>query len=325
MTRIPVLIVAFLVSVSLADAQAPKLPRIGYVSGSGSASNQGPFVEAMRQGLRDLGYIEGKHVVIEYRGSEGRTDRLASLARELVEAKVDVLVLPTLPAILAGKQATTTIPIIMVTNTDPIKARLVDSLARPGGNITGLSTLSGDLNGKRLELLSEVVPRLSVVGILRDADSERGAIAFKQYENAASTLKLRVQSLEVRGYEPDFDGTFQTAVKGRINGLITITNANLFLHQKRITDLALKLRLPTMFEGSTWVDKGGLMSYSTDDFAVYRRVATYVDKILKGAKPADLPVEQPSKFEFAVNLTTAKILGIVIPQSVFYRVDKVVK
>ena len=325
MTKIIGLLVTFLASISLAEAQAPKIPRIGYVSGTGSASNQGPYVEALRQGLRDLGYTEGKNYVIEYRGSEGKPDRIPDFARELVEVKVDVLVVPTLPAILAAKQATATIPVVMVTNTDPVEARLVDSLARPGGNITGLSTLSGDLNGKRLELLAEVVPRLSHVGVLRDADSQRGAIALKEYEIAGTALKIKVQAVDVRGHDPDFEGSFQTAAKRRINGLITITNANLFLHQKRITDLALKLRLPTMFEGSTWVERGGLMSYSTDDLAVYRRVATYVDKILKGAKPADLPVEQPTKFELVININTAKQISVTIPQKVLARADRVIR
>ena len=325
MTKIIGILVTFLASISLAEAQAPKIPRIGYVSGTGSASNQGPYVEALRQGLRDLGYTEGKNYVIEYRGSEGKPDRIPDLARELVEVKVDVLVVPTLPAILAAKQATATIPVVMVTNTDPIEARLVDSLARPGGNITGLSTLSGDLNGKRLELLAEVVPRLSHVGVLRDADSQRGAIALKEYEIAGTALKIKVQAVDVRGHDPDFEGPFQTAAKRRINGLITITNANLFLHQKRITDLALKLRLPTMFEGSTWVERGGLMSYSTDDLAVYRRIATYVDKILKGAKPADLPVEQPTKFELVININTAKQISVTIPQKVLARADRVIR
>ena len=290
-----------------AQAQQPtKIPRIGYVSGTGTLSNPGPYVEALRQGLRDLGYVEGKNFVIEYRGAEGKPDRYPSLVNELVQLKVDVLVVPTLPAILAARQATKTIPIVMVTNTDPVAGRLVDSLARPGGNITGLSTLAQDLSGKRLELLTEVVPRLSRVAVLRDVDSQNSAIAFKEYEATAHALKVQLQSLDVRGPNPDLEGAFQAAAKGRTNAIITITNSNLFIQQKRIVDLAITNRLPSMYQGSTWVESGGLMSYSTDDLAIYRRAATYVDKILKGTKPADLPVEQPTKFEFAINLKTAK-------------------
>jgi putative ABC transport system substrate-binding protein len=325
--RIVVLLVSLgFASVHLAEGQQPlTVPRIGYVSGTGNSSNPGPYVEALRQGLRDLGHIDGKNIVIEYRGAEGNPGRYQSLVNELVQLKVDVLVLPTLPAILAARQATKTIPIVMVTNADPVANRLVDSLARPGGNITGLSTLAQDLSGKRLELLSEVVPGLSRVGVLRDADSQNSAIAFKEYEATARTLKLQIQSLDVRGPNPDLEGAFQTATKGRANGIITITNSNLFIQQKRIADLAITNRLPSMYQGSTWVESGGLMSYSTDDLAIYRRAATYVDKILKGTKPADLPVEQPTKFEFAINLRTAKALNLTIPALVLMRADKVIR
>lgn len=310
----------------LAQAQQPaKIPRIGYVSGTGNASNQGPFVEALRQGLKDLGHIDGKNIVIEYRGAEGKTDRYPSLVNGLVQLKVDVLVVPTLPAILAARQATKTIPILMVANIDPVAGRLVDSLARPGGNITGLSTLGQDLSGKRLELLAEVVPRLSRVAVLRDADSQNSAIAFKEYEGTANALKIQLQSVGVRGPNPDLEGAFQEAAKGRNNAIITITNSNLFIQQKRIADLAITNRLPSMYHGSTWVESGGLMSYSTDDIAVYRRAASYVDKILKGAKPADLPIEQATKFEFAINLKTAKAINLTIPQSVLFRADRVIK
>jgi len=322
------ILVAMLVLVfgAAAAAQQPaKIPRIGYVSGTGNAANQGPYVEALRQGLRDFGYAEGKNFTIEYRGAEGKRDRIAALVNELVELKVDVLVVPILPAIRAAKQATKTIPIVIVSNTDPVEAGLIDSLARPGGNITGLSTLSGDLSGKRLGLLSEIVPRQSRVGILRDADSQNTGMVFKEYETAARALKIPIQSIEVRGQNPDLESAFQTAANGRLNAVITITNANLFVHQKRLVDLAIKHRRPTMFEGSTWVEAGGLMSYATDDLAVYRRVATYVHKILKGTKPADLPVEQPMKFEFVINLKTAKQIGLDIPQSVLFRADKVIQ
>jgi putative tryptophan/tyrosine transport system substrate-binding protein len=311
---------------AIADAQQPaKIPRIGYISGTGDPSSPGPYVEALRQGLRDLGYVEGKNIVIEYRGAEGNVDRMPSLVAELVQLKVDVLVVPLSVATRAAKQATKTIPIVMVIGEDPVAAGLIDSLARPGGNITGLSTVNLELSGKRLELLKESVAGISRVAVLRDADSQTSSIAFNEYEAAARALKIQLQSLEVRGLNPDLEGAFRTAAKGRAHALITVTNANLFRNQKRITDLAMKNRLPSMYQGSTWVEAGGLMSYSTDDLDAYRRAATYVDKILKGTKPADLPIEQPTKFEFVINLKTAKQIGLRIPQSVLYRADKVIK
>ena len=310
-----------------AEAQQPtKIPRIGYISGTGNASNQGPYVEALRQGLRDLGYIEGKNFAIEFRGAEGKPDRMPSLVNELVQLKVDVLVVPTAAgAIHVAKQATKTIPIVMVTLLDPVATGLVDSLAHPGGNITGLATLQRDLSGKRLELLTEVVPRLSRVGVLRNPDEQSGAIGFKEYEAAAQALKIRLQSLHVRGPNPDLEGAFLEAVKGRANAVITITNGPLFRNSKRITDLALKNRLPSVYEGGTWVEAGGLMSYSANDLELFRRAATYVDKILKGAKPADLPVEQPTKFELVINLKTAKQIGVTIPQWMLVKADRVIK
>jgi putative tryptophan/tyrosine transport system substrate-binding protein len=330
MKRARVLSILFVVvlfaAAIIAEAQAQaKIPRIGYVSGTGDASNPGPYIEALRQGLRDLGYNEGKNFLIEYRGAEGKPDRMASLAAELVQLKVDVLVLPTSLAIRAAKQATETIPIVMVTQVDPVAAGLVDSLARPGGNITGVATLQRDLSGKRLELLAEVIPRLARVGVLRNPDEPPGAIGFKDYEAAARALKIRLQSLDVPGANPDLEGAFREAVKGRADAVITITNNPLFRNSKRVTDLAIKHRLPSMYEGSTWVEGGGLMSYSANDLELFRRAATYVHKILKGAKPADLPVEQPTKFELVINLKTAKQIGLTIPQSMLYRADKVVK
>jgi putative tryptophan/tyrosine transport system substrate-binding protein len=309
----------------IAEAQQPaKIARIGYISGPGDPSNPGPYVEALRQGLRDLGYIEGKNFVIEYRGAGGKSERYPSLVNELLQLKVDLLVVPTLPAVLTAKQATKTIPIVMVSNRDPVATGVVDSLARPGGNITGLATLSQDLSGKRLELLTEVFPRLMRVGILA-SPGQPATISFKEYEIAARALKLQLHTMEVDRQEPDLTGAFQSALKAGATAVITITGSLLFRHQKQIAELAIKNRLPSMFEGSTWVESGGLMSYSTDDLAVYRRVATYVDKILKGTKPADLPVEQPTKFEFVINLKTAKQIGLTIPPNVLARADKVIK
>ena len=276
--------------------------------------------------MKELGYIEGKNFQIEYRGAEGKLDGVVEkLVAELVQLNVDVLVVPVLPAILAAKQATKTIPIVMVAGVDSVATGIIDSLARPGGNITGLNTLSRDLAGKRIQLLTEVVPRLSQVGVLRSADSQNTAIAMKEYESAARALKVNVQSLIVHGLNPDVEGAVQSAVKGRANALITITNANLMRHQRRIAELAMENRLASMFEGHTWVEQGGLMSYSADDLAAFRRAAVYVDKILKGAKPADLPVEQPTKFELVINLKTAKQIGLTIPSSLLAKTDRVIK
>jgi putative tryptophan/tyrosine transport system substrate-binding protein len=325
--RIISLLIGFiLANIHFADAQqSSKIPRIGYISGTGDAYHQGPYVEALRQGLKEHGYTEGKNIIIEYRGAEAKLDRVPNLVAELVRLKVDVLVVPILPAILAAKKATKTIPIVMVAGVDSVARGIVDSLARPGGNITGLNTLSRDLGGKRIQLLSEVVPHLSRVAVLRDADSQNAAIGFKEYETAGQVLNISVQPLEVRGFNLDVEGIIQRAVKGRANALITITEAKLFRYQKRIAELAIENRLPSMFEGDTWVEQGGLMSYSADDLAAFRRAAFYVDKIIKGAKPAELPVEQPTKFQLVINLKTAKQLGLASPQTVLSRADRVIK
>jgi putative ABC transport system substrate-binding protein len=294
-------------------------------SGRGDPSTPDPLVDAFRQGLRDLGYIEGKNILVEYRYAEGKLDRIPSLVTELVQLKVDVLVSPALPAIRAAKQATKTIPILMLTNVDPVATGIVDSLARPGGNITGLARFMTELSGKRLELLKEVVPEISRVGVLWSADDPDAAIGFKEYETAARVPKIQLQSLEVRGPNPDFEGAFQGAVKGHASALITVRSPLLLRYPKRIADLAVKNRLPSMYEGSDFVEAGGLMSYSSNDAESFRRAAVYVDKILKGAKPADLPVEQPTKFELIINLKSAKQIGLTIPPNVLARADKVIK
>ena len=244
---------------------------------------------------------------------------------ELVQLKVDVLISGDDPAIRVSKQATKTIPIVMVINQDPVATGLVDSLARPGGNITGISRLTRELSGKRLELLTEVVPGMARVGILWDATSEGSKISFKEYQAAARALKIQLQSLEVRGPDPDLDGAFQSAVKGRASALITIGSALLNRHRKQIANYAIKHRLPSMYESSLWIEPGGLISYSSNDAESYRRAAWIVDKILKGTKPADIPVEQPTKFELVINLKTAKALNLTIPQSVLFRADKVIR
>jgi ABC-type uncharacterized transport system substrate-binding protein len=310
----------------LAEAQqAGKVPRIGYVSTTGDANNPGPQIEAFRQGLRDLSYIEGKDIVVEYRYIEGKMDRTPGLVTELVQLKVDMIVVTGLTPVRAAKEATKTIPIVMVTTQDPVATRLIDSLARPGGNITGLARLTRDLSGKRLELLKEVVPNMSRVAVLWNGDEPGAAIALKEYEDAAGALKVQLQSLEVRGPNPDLEGAFQAAAKSRASALITITGSLLGRFPKRIANLAIKHRLPSMYEGNVYVEAGGLMYYSANEAESFKRAAIYVDKILKGAKPADLPVEQPTKFEFVINLKTAKALNLTIPQSVLFRADKVIR
>ena len=314
---------AFLIALSFSAhaQQSKKIPRIGFLTGGG---NQFSF-EAFRQGLRNLGYIEGKNIVIEYRSAEGEQERIPGLVTELVQLKVDVLISGTLVAIRAAKQATNSIPIVMVLSVDPVATGLVDSLAHPGGNITGHTNLARDLSGKRLELFKEVVPGISHIGMLRDADDPSAALGFKEYETVARALKIQLQSLEVRGPNPDLEGAFQAAAKGHASALIAIRGFLFNRYPKRIADLAIKNRLPLMFERNEYAEAGGLMSYATNDVDQWRRAATYVDKILKGTKPADLPIEQPKKFEFVINLKTAKQIGLTIPPNVLARADKVIK
>ena len=319
----PLAVVILLLALSFpARAQQPnKVPRIGFVTGSGDPNKPGALVEAFQQGLRDLGYVEGKNILVEYRYIEGKRDRISGLVAELVQLKVDVFVSPTQSVILAAKQSTRTIPIVMAINGNPVTLGLVDSLARPGGNITGLTSLNRELSGKRLELFNEVVPRISRVGILTDATSTTGSsTGLEEYEAAARAIKMPLQSLKVRGPSPDLEDVFRAAVKARVSALISVRAGVLLPYTKTIADLAIKNRLPLMFEGSGLVE-----SYSPNDTEFYRRAATYVDKILKGAKPADLPVEQPMKFEFVINLKTAKQIGLTIPQTVLYRADRVIK
>jgi len=311
-------------SVDFAGAQQPgKIPRIGIVS-SATASNPGPTTEVLRQGLRDLGYVEGKNILLEYRFYEGVSERSPTLVAELVKLNVDVLVSVQTPAIRAAKQATKTIPIVIVTTVDPVTTGLVDSLARPGGNITGLTLLTRDLNGKRLELLKELVPKVSRVGLLT-TDSVEGRIRLKEYEAAARLLNISLQSLEIRTQNPDFKGAFQTAIKEQVNAIITRRSGLLINNRKRLAELAIKHRLPSMSERVDMVEAGALASYSANETEALRRAAVYVDKILKGAKPADLPIEQPTKFELVINLKTAKQIGLTIPPNVLARADRVIK
>jgi ABC-type uncharacterized transport system substrate-binding protein len=299
--------------------QAKKIPRIGHLL------QPSPATDAFRQGLRDLGYIEGKNIQVENRRGGEKLELVPSLVAELVHIKVDVLVSGNLATIRAAKEATKTIPIVMVVAVDPVATGLVDSLAHPGGNITGLTRLTRELNGKRLELLKEVIPRISRIGVLWNADNSSATIAFKEYEATAPALKMQLQSLEVRGSNPDLEGAFQAAVKERASALVIVRDTVLNRYPKRIADLAIKHRLASMYEGSDYVDVGGLVSYSANEADLYRRAAYFVDRILKGAKPADIPVEQPKKFEFVINLKTAKQIGLTIPPSVLFRADRVIK
>jgi putative ABC transport system substrate-binding protein len=307
---------------SLAEAQQPgNVHRIGFLSGT---SLDAPTTEGFRQGLKDLGYIEGKNILVEYR-FEPNPERFPTAVAELMELKVDVLATGNLAAIRAAKQTTKTIPIVIVTTVDPVAYGLVENLARPGGNITGVTRLTRELSAKRLELLKEVVPKISRLGILWDPDDPGAVNGFKEYEAAARTLKVPIESFEVRSLNPDFAQAFENAAKARISALVTIRSALLLRQAKRVADLAIKNRLPCMCEGRESVEAGGLMSYAADEAESFRRAATYVDKILKGGKPADLPIEQPTKFELVINLKTAKQIGLTIPQSVLYRADKVIK
>jgi len=307
-------------------AQHPgRVPRVGFVSGAGDPSTPRLNFEAFRQGLRDLGYIEGENILFENRYAAGERDRIPGLVTELVQLKVDVFLTGNLTAIRAAKQATQTIPIVMVTNADPVATGLLGSLARPGGNITGLTNLSRDLSAKRLELLKEIVPKLSRVALLWDETNEGSAIGLKEHEAVARALKVELQSVGVRGPTPDLDGAFQTAVKGRASALIPIRSAVTLRYLKRIVDLAIKNRLPSMYDGSQAVEAGGLVSYSTNDADQWHRASIYVDKILKGTKPADLPVQQPKKFEFVLNLKIAKQIGLTIPPDVLARADRVIR
>jgi putative ABC transport system substrate-binding protein len=310
----------------VAHAQQPaRVPRIGYVSGTGSAADPGPFVKALQQGMREHGYIDGKDFIIDYRGAEGRPARVPELVAELVHAKVDILVAPTPPAIRAAKQATDTIPIVIVTTIDPVAAGIIDSLAKPGGNVTGVSMLTRDLSGKRLEFLKDVRPQLARVAILLDAGEPLAVAGYGTYEAPARALQIELRSLEVRGPNPDLDAAIKAALEWPADALVVVSSTLLFPYRKAIADLALKWRLPTAFHGSDWVAAGGLMSYSADDLAAFRRAAYYIDRILKGAKPRDLPVEQPTTFRLVINQRTASALGLVVPSALLAFADEVIE
>jgi putative tryptophan/tyrosine transport system substrate-binding protein len=311
-----------------ADAQqTKKVARIGFLGGTGrgTANNPRSNFTVFRQELRDLGYIEQQNISVEYRNAEGKLELIPKLVDELVQLKVDVLVSTNPTAIRAAKQATKTIPIIMVITQDPVATGIIDSLAQPGANVTGLSLLVRDLSGKRLELLQEILPKISRVGILFDANSPSANSDLKGYETAARALKVELRPLEMRGPIPDLPGAFNTVTEGRLSALVAVRTSLLNTHAKRIADLAIQNQRPLMFEASEHVEEGGLVSYANSDAESFRRAAWYVDKILKGAKPADLPVEQPTRFELVINMKTAKRIGLTIPPNVLARADRVIR
>jgi putative ABC transport system substrate-binding protein len=326
-TAIRQLATFFLTTASLAHAQQPKKAfRIGYLSNSNPAGESARS-EAIRLALRERGYIEGQNIAIEYRYTEGKIDRLPDLAAELVRLKVDViLVTGGVRVIQVAKNATKTIPIVMVgLSADPVETGLIESLARPGGNVTGFSLLSRELGGKRLELLKEAVTKVARVAVLHEPANPQSVLEMKEVlPVAARALKLTLQPWEVRGSD-DFDRVFAAMGKQRPDGLYVPSGPLMRANQKRIVGLTLKSRVPSMYSDPEYVDAGGLMSYSADLAESYRRVAYFVDRILKGAKPADLPVEQPMRFELVINLHTAKQIGMTIEPNVLVRATKVIK
>jgi putative ABC transport system substrate-binding protein len=306
--------------------QQRKIARIGFLGATarGTNSPQSNFI-TFRDGLQELGYIEGKNLIIEYRNAEGNVELIPKLVNELLDLNLDIFVSTNPVAIRTAKEASKTIPIVMIITQDPIASGLVDSLARPGGVVTGLSLLSRELSGKRLELFHEILPKMVSVGIIYATDSRSADSDFKKYEAAGKALTIDVHSIQVRGPTPDLLGAINAASKRKVSGLISVRTSLLNSHAKRIADLGIKNRLPMMFEAAEHVDQGGLVSYANNDADSFKRAAVFVDKILKGAKPTDIPVEQPTKFELVINLKTAKQIGLTIPPNVLARADRVIR
>jgi putative ABC transport system substrate-binding protein len=303
--------------------QATKVPRIGHLNAP-SLSALAARTEAFRQGLHELGYVEGKNIIIEWRFAEGKLDRLPALAAELVRLNVDIIVSTGPTVTRAAKEATSTIPIVMAFDTDPVGNGFVASLARPGGNITGLSSLAPEISGKQLELLKELVPRLSRVAVFGTTTVPGSMQALREMERAAGAFGVKLQYLDVLDPK-DIETAFRTAGKGRADAVLVLTSGVLADHRTEIAELAIRSRLPAIYFRSEFVEDGGLMAYGVSITDLDRRAATYVDKILKGTKPADLPVERPKKFEFIINLKTAKQIGLTIPPNVLVRADRVIK
>jgi len=317
-------VTVLLVVADIAEAQQPKkIPRIGYLAGASHAAIAFRL-EAFRQGLRELGYLEGKNIGIEYRYSEGNFRRQKELAFELARANVDVIVTSGPASTRAAKEATATIPIIMTFDSDPVGSGSVASLARPGGNITGLSTLAPEISGKQLELLKEIVPKLSRVAVIGSSANPGNAQVLKGMEAAAQVFSVKLQYLDILDPK-ELETVFRAALNERVDAVVALAGTVIIAQRAQIAELAIKSRLPAIYERREYVEAGGLMSYGVSITDLDRRAATYVDKILKGAKPADLPVEQPKKFEFIINLKAAKQIGLTIPPNVLARADKVIK
>jgi ABC-type uncharacterized transport system substrate-binding protein len=322
-----VIVTLILASFCFVEAQqtANTTPRIGFIFTSGGPGDPLPWFDAFQQGLRDLGYTDGKNILIERRYAEGRLDRMSLFVHEFLQQKVDVILGTSNVVIKAAKEATKTTPIVMISSVDPVTAGYVNSFAHPGGNITGLAWLLRDISAKRVELLKELLPKLSRVGILWDADGPGPAIAVKEYEAAARAFKIEFRSLAIRGPNPDFAGAFQTAKTARLDALIVVANPLIAQQAKEVFDLMAKYRFPSMTEARHYVIAGGLMSYGANVSDLYRRAAGYVVEILKGAKPGDLPVKLAEKFEIFINLKTAEKIGVVMPQHLLVQADKVIK
>jgi putative tryptophan/tyrosine transport system substrate-binding protein len=323
LSSILIAVTLLLVAVTAEAQQAKKVFRIGYLGGVSPSSNPAR-IDAFRQGLHDLGYAEGKNIIIEWRHHEGKVDRLPALAAELVRLKVDIIIAFGPPAARAAKEATVTIPIVIMSVGDPVGSGFVASLARPGGNITGLSTLAPEISGKQLELLKETAPKLSRVAVFGTSTIPGHALQLREIGLAAGPLSVQLQYLDVLGPK-DIETAFRAASDQRAEALIVLGGVILAGQRTRIFEFVVKSRLPAIYSGPGVVDAGGLMSYGVNQIDLDRRAATYVDKILKGAKPADLPVEQPKKFEFVINLKAAKQIGLTIPPNVLARADKVIK
>jgi putative ABC transport system substrate-binding protein len=313
----------FALSLPAAAQQSGKIPRIGFLNPN-PAATVSARMEAFRQGLRDLGYVEGKTIVIEYRYADGNAERLPDLAAELVGLKVDLIITSSTPSVWAIQKASTTIPIVFTVISHPIENGIVASFARPGGNVTGLTILTEELSGKRLELLKETVSNVTRVAALSDLTNPTQPLEWKEILAAARGLGLKLQSLGVRS-SSDFDSAFEAALRERTQALITLPQPLINAHRNRILEFAAKNKLPAMYPLADYVDAGGLMSYAPVYTDLFRRAATYADKILKGTKPADIPVEQPTKFELVINIKTAKQIGLTIPPNVLARADKVIR
>jgi ABC-type uncharacterized transport system substrate-binding protein len=319
------IVVALTVCGAVAKAQQiGKVARIGFLDNS-TASGIAVLSEAFRQELSKLGWIEGKNLIIEYRFSEQKRERLPELAADLLRLNVDLIVTTGEPPALAAKKATTTIPIVMANAGDPVGSGLVASLARPGGNVTGLSNLGTELNSKRLEVLKDAIPKLARVGLLRGQGGGIASAQLKEIRPAAVALKLKLEEIETQFGAKGLESAFQTAKQKQVDAIMMITSRQFFAERKRLVELAVKYRLPAIYFSKEFVDEGGLMSYGADYEDLFRRAAVYVDKILKGAKPADLPVQQATKFEFVINLKAAKQIGLTIPVRVLERANEVIK